>query len=198
MNSLRLPISVMFTSLLLVLLATSPTRALTPISNDPQGFEGIKWNTALHTLKHLSLIDSDDRIQSYQFSEDTLRFANTHVESLRLLTIDGKFARVMIRYQGKDSHHAIMMYLTRLHDAWIKPRKYLARGRNRSQSQLPRTWRTRISDDSKPNFGASFFRHDLGPWSLTSLTKSHLQPNSEFIFFSCLKKILTITSMIPH
>lgn len=101
MNSLRLPISGVFTSLLLVLLATSPTYAISQISNDPQGFEGIKWETALHTLKHLSLIDSDDRIQSYQFSKDTLRFVNTHVESLRLLTIDGKSARVMIRTKAR-------------------------------------------------------------------------------------------------
>lgn len=143
MNSLRLPISVMFTSLLLVLLATSPTRALTPISNDPQGFEGIKWNTALHTLKHLSLIDSDDRIQSYQFSEDTLRFADTHVESLRLLTIDGKFARVMIRYQGKDSHHAIMMYLTRQYGPVIRRPGSMMRGLNQEN-----TWR---GDETEAN-----------------------------------------------
>ena len=188
MKSLRLHISVVFTSLLLVLLATSPTRAISPISNDPQGFEGIKWNTALHTLKHLSLIDSDDRIQSYQFSEETLRFANTHVESLRLLTIDGKFARVMIRYQGEDSHQAIMMYLTRQYGPIIRRPGSMVRGlsqentwrggRNRSQSQLPRTWRTRIPDDSKPIFGSSFFRHDLGAWSLTRLIeKGHDAPS---------------------
>jgi len=136
MNGLRLPISVVFTSLLLVLLTTSPTRAISPILNDPQGFEGIKWGTALHTFSHLSLIDSDDRIQAYQFSEDTLRFANTHVESLRLLTIDGKFARVMIRYQGEDSHHAIMMYLTRKYGPMERRPGSMMRGLNQEN-----TWR---------------------------------------------------------
>jgi hypothetical protein len=137
MNAPRLPISVVFTSLLLVLLlATSPTRAITPISSDPQGFEGIKWDTALHTLRNLSLIDSDDRIQTYQFSKNTLRFANTHVESLRLLTIDGKFARVMIRYQGEDSHQAIMMYLTRQYGPVTRRPGSMMRGLNQEN-----TWR---------------------------------------------------------
>ncbi len=143
MNSLRLPISVVFTSLLLVLLTTSPTRAISPILNDPQGFEGIKWETALHTLRHLSLIDSDDRIQSYQFSKETLRFANTHVESLRLLTIDGKFARVMIRYQGEDSHQAIMMYLTRQYGPIIRRPGSMVRGLTQEN-----TWR---GDETEAN-----------------------------------------------
>ena len=113
MTTFRLNISIVSTILLLVLFTTHPIQAISPISHDPHGFEGIKWETALHTLPHLSLIDSDDRIQAYQFSEKTLRFANTHVESLRLLTIDGKFARVMIRYHGEGTHHAIMKYLTK-------------------------------------------------------------------------------------
>ncbi len=112
MTGFRFPISVLLASVGLVILATAAAQAISPIANDPHGFEGIKWGTALHTLSYLSLVDPDDRIQAYQFKEQSLRFANTTVESLRLLTIDGKFARVMIRYQGEDTHQAIMKYLT--------------------------------------------------------------------------------------
>ncbi|MEC9005502.1 MAG: hypothetical protein VX564_01070 [Nitrospirota bacterium] len=63
-------------------------------------------------MKGLSLIDLDGRIQAYQFANNSFQFANTTVESLRLLSIDGKFARVMVRYHGKETHQAIIQYLT--------------------------------------------------------------------------------------
>ena len=95
-----------------LLLSTDLSHALSPMTHDPQGFKGIKWGTALHTLNDLTLVDPDDRIQTYQFKEDSLQFADTKVEALRLLTIDGKFARVMIRYHGEHTHQAILKYLS--------------------------------------------------------------------------------------
>lgn len=97
---------------LLILLSSSVTFAVSQILNDPQGFEGIKWGTPLHSMKRLSLIDLDERIQTYRFTNNSFQFANTKVESLHLLSIDGKFARVMIRYHGEKTHQGIMQYLT--------------------------------------------------------------------------------------
>ena len=62
-------------------------------------------------MKKLSLVAPDGRIQTYQFTNNSSQFANTRVESFRLLSIDGKFARVMIRYHGEKAHQAIMQYL---------------------------------------------------------------------------------------
>ena len=112
MNRIQRLLSTFGNTLLLALFATSITFAISPISNDPQGFEGIKWGTPLHSMKRLSLVDLDDRIQAYQFTNNSFQFAKTRVESLRLLSIDGKFARVMIRYHGEETHQAIMQYLT--------------------------------------------------------------------------------------
>ena len=112
MNRLQSLLSPFGHILLLVLFSTSITYAITQISNDPQGFDGIKWGTPLHSMKRLSLIDLDGRIQAYEFTNNSFQFANTQVESLRLLAIDGKFARVMIRYHGEETHQTIMQYLT--------------------------------------------------------------------------------------
>jgi hypothetical protein len=112
MNYFQLPLIIGFASLSFFLLVVDPSQAISPIVEDPRGFKGIKWGTNLHTLKHLTLVDPDDRIQAYQFKEDSLQFADTKVETLRLLTIDGKFARVMIRYHGEEAHQAIIKYLS--------------------------------------------------------------------------------------
>ncbi len=136
MNGFRLLISPFFFPLLLIILAPPSTQAMSPILNDPQGFEGIKWGTDLHTLDQLTLVDSDDRIQAYQFKEGTLGFANTTVEMLHLLTIDHRFARVLIRYKGNDSHQAIMEYLTNHFGPVIRRPGSMVRGLNQEN-----TWR---------------------------------------------------------
>jgi len=136
MNGFRLLISLFFATLLLIILAPPSTHAISPIPNDPQGFEGIRWGTDLHTLSQLTLVEPDDRIHAYQFKEGSLRFANTTVETLRLLTIDDKFARVLIRYQGEDAHQAIMKYLTSHYGPVIRRPGSMVRGLNQEN-----TWR---------------------------------------------------------
>jgi len=135
MNGHRLLISLFFVSLFLVILSPS-SQAISPIPNDPEGFEGLKWGIPLHTLSQLTLIDQDDRVQAYQFKENSLRFADTTVEALRLLTIDHQFARVMIRYHGESSHHAIMKYLTSHYGPVIHRPGSMVRGLNQEN-----TWR---------------------------------------------------------
>lgn len=136
MNALRLPISLFFLFLLLFIIVPTSTQAISPILNDPQGFEGIKWGSPLHQFSNLTLVDPEDRIQAYQFKENSLRFANTTVETLRLLTIDHKFARVMIRYHGESTHHAIMKYLTSQYGPVIRKPRSMVRGLNQEN-----TWR---------------------------------------------------------
>ena len=78
------------------------------IDQDPNGFAGIKWGTLLSSRPDLVLVEPDDRINTFQFQETPPRFDNSAVESLKLLSIDGQFARVMIRYQGNLFHKQIM------------------------------------------------------------------------------------------
>jgi len=140
MNGHRLPFT-LFSLLLLSAILVPPTTAISPISSDPEGFEGLKWGIPLHTLSHLTLVDPDGRIQAYQFKENSLRFADTEVETFRLLTIDHKFARVMIRYHGESTHHAIMKYLTSQYGPVIRRPGSMVRGLNQEN-----TWRGKATE----------------------------------------------------
>ena len=81
------------------------------INKDPKGFAGIEWGESLSARQDLLLIDPDERIHTFQFRDSPPQLANIAVESLKLLSIDGQFARVMIRYHGDGIHTRIMRYL---------------------------------------------------------------------------------------
>lgn len=109
------------------------------IDQDPNGFAGIEWGTLLSSRPDLVLVEPDDRINTFQFQETPPRFDNIAVESLKLLSIDGQFARVMIRYQGSLFHKQIMEYLeTQFGEIKLRPNSmmrglnqgYLWRGSN--------------------------------------------------------------------
>ncbi len=135
MNGHRLLISLFCLSLVSVTFVAQ-TKAISPIFNDPEGFEGLKWGVPLDTLSQLTLVEPDGRIHAYQFKENSLRFADTEVETFRLLTIDHKFARVMIRYHGESTHHAILKYLTSQYGPVIRRPGSMVRGLNQEN-----TWR---------------------------------------------------------
>ena len=81
------------------------------IKQDPNGFAGIEWGTPLTSRSDIVLVEPDDRINTFQFRDTSPHLANIAVESLKLLSIDGQFARVMIHYQGDQVHKQIMEYL---------------------------------------------------------------------------------------
>lgn len=81
------------------------------MENDPQGFQGIRWGTALNTLPNLVLVDQSEHIQTYVFVEEPARLGEISVESVKLLAIDQQLARVLIRYRGEQTHSKIVKFL---------------------------------------------------------------------------------------
>lgn len=81
------------------------------IHRDPNGFAGIQWETSLAFRPNLILVEPDGRISTFQFQDTPPPFSDITVESLKLLSIDGQFARVMIRYKGSLIHAKILEYL---------------------------------------------------------------------------------------
>nr|MBI3612399.1 hypothetical protein [Nitrospirota bacterium] len=79
--------------------------------NDPKGFRNIPWGTALAHQTELTLVQNMDRVMGYEAHKEPPRLGETAVESVRFFTIDGQFGRVTIRYQGKDTHDAVLAYL---------------------------------------------------------------------------------------
>ncbi|MFM8552243.1 MAG: hypothetical protein ACKOCD_08050 [Nitrospiraceae bacterium] len=96
---------------LLAALWLSSTVQAGALLNDPKGYHNIPWGTALADQSELALVQNMDRVMGYEVQQEPPRLGDTKVESVRLFTIDGQFGRVTIRYQGKETHDAVLAYL---------------------------------------------------------------------------------------
>ena len=82
-----------------------------PILNDPNGFEGLPWESALTEGDQFTKVEEAGRLLSYELKTGQPALGTIPVEVLRYTTFDGKFGRVLVRYQGKDTHEQILAYL---------------------------------------------------------------------------------------
>jgi hypothetical protein len=82
-----------------------------PILNDPNGFEGLPWESALTEGDQFAKVEEAGRLRSYELKTGRPALGTIPVEVLRYTTFDGKFGRVLVRYQGKDTHEQILAYL---------------------------------------------------------------------------------------
>jgi hypothetical protein len=81
-----------------------------PIAADPRGYEGIPWGAAFQESADFTVVESSTRITGYALTHPPA-LGPIPVDSLRFLTIDKKFARVVAKYQGKDIHQQVLAYL---------------------------------------------------------------------------------------
>ena len=56
-------------------------------------------------------VEDAGRFKTYELKAGSPTLGPTKVESIKFITIDDKFARVTVRYQGKDSHEKILAWL---------------------------------------------------------------------------------------
>ena len=82
-----------------------------PMVNDPNGFQNLAWGATLTTRPDLEVARAGTHVNEYQLRDSQPLFAGMPVESIRFLSIDEQFARVIIRYQGDDRHRKILTYL---------------------------------------------------------------------------------------
>jgi hypothetical protein len=80
------------------------------MSDDPKGFLGFAWGASLDGSPDLILQESTDRTRAFE-PKSGPRLGEVLLESVRLIVIDGQFARVMIRYRGAPTHKQILRYL---------------------------------------------------------------------------------------
>jgi len=79
--------------------------------NDPNGFDGVTWGTALGTSEDYEMKDAGDRIKRYERKDTAPALGDVVVDALHFFTIDGKFARVTVRYHGKAVHEQVLKHL---------------------------------------------------------------------------------------
>ena len=99
------------TAMLAGLLLQTALALAVPILNDPNGFEGLPWESALTESDRYRKVEEAGRLLSYELKTGQPALGTIPVEVLRFTTFDGKFGRVLVRYQGKDTHEQILAYL---------------------------------------------------------------------------------------
>jgi hypothetical protein len=105
-------ISILLAACAILLTTSMPLYAGNLIKDDPQGFGGIPWGSSLAEREDLNLVDSgSSNIKGYDRKEGPLPLGHAPVDVMRYIAIDDKFARVTIRYHGKDTHAQLLAYL---------------------------------------------------------------------------------------
>jgi len=82
-----------------------------PMKEDPKGFEGIPWGATLSESETFGKVEDAGRLKTYEVKGGPPSFGPTKVESMRFITIDDRFARVTVRYHGKDAHDQLLAFL---------------------------------------------------------------------------------------
>ncbi len=101
---------IVFAIIVVLLLPVVPALAV-PMENDPNGFEGIPWGAAFTESDQFVKVEDAGRVQTFELTSTPRTLGPATVESMKFNTIDGKFARVMVRYTGKETHDRLLHYL---------------------------------------------------------------------------------------
>jgi hypothetical protein len=98
------------TLLISILLATSVFAAIR-IAQDPNGFLDIPWGNSLKDRPDLHEIDNTSMVRIFTFKHDSPEIQGIPMESMKLYTLEGKFARAIFHYRGKTTHESLINFL---------------------------------------------------------------------------------------
>ena len=107
----RTSLACLFFSLLLL----GASAFAVPMQNDPNGFEGIPWGATFSETDTFIKIEDTGKSQTYELKTGAPSLGPVRIDSMRFVTSEGKFARVIVRYQGSVTHDRILAYLQSLY-----------------------------------------------------------------------------------
>ena len=81
------------------------------MKEDPRGFEGIPWGATLSESETFGKVEDAGRLKTYELKGGPPSFGPAQVESMKFITVDDRFARVTVRYQGKETHDQLLTVL---------------------------------------------------------------------------------------
>jgi hypothetical protein len=84
--------------------------AAVSMEHDPNGFQGIRWGTTFAESADFVVVENGKRIKAYELKQGPLALGLAKVDSMRFFTLDGRFARVVIRYHDRLTHDRIVAY----------------------------------------------------------------------------------------
>ncbi|MGE0277162.1 MAG: hypothetical protein AB7G68_13410 [Nitrospiraceae bacterium] len=82
-----------------------------PMEHDPNGFEGLPWGADCNNSATFVKIETTGWIETYERTTQPAALGPIAVDQVRFMTVDGKLARVTVRYHGKSAHNQILIYL---------------------------------------------------------------------------------------
>lgn len=86
-----------------------------PIEQDPKSFNGIGWGTPFSESAVYAKVDESGKIRTYERTDGRPFLGPVRVESMKFVTIEGQFARVIVRYLGKSTHEQVLTHLQSLY-----------------------------------------------------------------------------------
>ncbi|MGQ0811489.1 MAG: hypothetical protein ACT4OO_09735 [Nitrospiraceae bacterium] len=128
LQSIRTPVVILALTLDSLLVMTPGLASVGEMANDPKGFEGIPWGAAFSESTEFGVVEQGDRIKGYELRQGTPPLGPAKVDAMRFFTIDGKFARVLVRYHGTNTHQQILNYLQSQFGSLDKTPGQMARG----------------------------------------------------------------------
>lgn len=124
---------------------------------DPKGFEGIPWGAGLSESSNFAVVYADERVKEYHFKQEPLLLGAVPVRSMKFFTLDGKFARVTVRYEGESQHEAMLRHLqSRYGPLDLTPGQTMA-GTNQQYNWRGAETEVNLTYDGKRETGVIFF-----------------------------------------
>lgn len=93
------------------MLVSGSTAFAVQMREDPKGFEGIPWGATLSESETFGKVEDAGRLKTYEIKGGSPSFGPAKVESVKFITVDDRFARVTVRYQGKETHDQLLEFL---------------------------------------------------------------------------------------
>ncbi len=93
------------------LFLTCPPAFAVEMKEDPKGFEGIPWGATLLESETFGKVEDAGRLKTYELKGGPPTFGPAKIESMKFTTVDDRFARVTVRYHGKEAHDQLLAFL---------------------------------------------------------------------------------------
>jgi|KBSMisStaDraftv2_1062788.scaffolds.fasta_scaffold18975_4 hypothetical protein len=138
-------------------LQPTPLRAGNLIDKDPGGYEGIPWGSSLSQRDSFTVVDDAGEIIGYDRKEDSLRLGQAPVDYVRYVAVGGKFARVTVRYHGKETHDLVMAYLQSQYGQLDRTPGQMVRGLNQQYNWRGTDTEINVTYEAQGDRGYVFF-----------------------------------------
>lgn len=100
-----------FFTVCVCLILFTPALSATLIEQDPKGFFGSLWGKSLKNRSDLKEIDSVNTLHIYTNKIGIPQVEGITMESVKLYSLDGKYARALFYYEGEAIHKSLLNYL---------------------------------------------------------------------------------------